>query len=113
LSATRTRYKTSPGHRFRRRIAGFDGIIVGLGFEDEARKAKLVQEFLLPLLAEGSWENEEDGAPTFGPALRDDESGFNRLAEANLVGQDHAFGERGAEGCDCGVNLVRVEVHAG
>ena len=85
----------------------------GGGFEDFGREAEFVGEFLLPLFAKSGGEDEENAAAAFGPALGDDEGGFDGFAEANFVGENDAFGEWGADGEEGGVDLVRVEVDTG
>jgi hypothetical protein len=45
--------------------------------------------------------------------LAENQTGLDGLAETYLVGEDHALQERAAKGEQCGLDLVRVEVHAG
>jgi hypothetical protein len=49
---------------------------------------------LLPLLTQGGGDDEDDAAAALGPALGDDEAGFDGFAETDFVGQDDASGER-------------------
>ena len=63
-------------------------------------------------IAKSGGEDEEDSAAAFGPALGDDEGGFDRFAEANFVGENDAFGEWGADGEEGSVDLVGVEIDA-
>jgi hypothetical protein len=85
----------------------------GWRFEDFGGEAEFIEEFLLPLLAEGGGKNEKDAAAALGPALGDDEGGLDGFAEADFVSKDDAFGEGGADGEEGGVDLVGVEVDAG
>ena len=43
----------------------------------------------------------------------EDERGFNRLAQAHFVGQQHPFNQRRAQRKHGRLDLVRVQVHAG
>jgi hypothetical protein len=75
--------------------------------------AEFFGEFLLPLFAKRGGKDEEDFAAAFGPSLRDDDTGFDGLAEPYFVGEEDAFGEWGANSKKGGIDLVGVEVNAG
>ena len=65
------------------------------------------------MLAECGGNNQNDAAFAFGPALGDDDGGFDGFAEAHFVGQYHAFGEGRADGEEGCIHLVRVEIYFG
>ena len=100
-------------------VIGADGDMVGLAkgggaaFQNNRRKGEFIGEFLLPLFAEGGGEDEEDFAAALGPALRHDDASFDGFAEPYFVGEEDALGEGGANGKEGGIDLVRIEVHAG
>ena len=48
-----------------------------------------------------------------GPELAQNQPGLDRLAQADLVGQQDALGDGRLKGEDGRVDLVRVEVHTG
>jgi hypothetical protein len=101
-----------------REVIGADGNMVRLpearsfAFKDNGREGEFFGEFLLPLLAEGSGEDEEDFTAPFGPALRDDDTSFDRFAKPYFVGEEDAFCEGGANREEGGIDLVGVEVNA-
>ena len=49
----------------------------------------------------------------FTPSLGQENPGFNRLTEANFVGEDCALGQRGAEGKKGRLDLVWIRVNLG
>ncbi len=49
---------------------------------------------------------------TFGPALGDDQAGFDRFSEADLIGEDAAAFAKAPQGEDDRVNLVRIWIDA-
>ena len=65
----------------------------------------------MPLFAQIGRHDDEDATLALGPALGDQQASFNGLAQANLVGQDHAFGKWIAGGEQRRVDLVRVQIH--
>jgi hypothetical protein len=87
--------------------------VVKGGLEDEGGEGELVLEFLLPLLAEGGREDQQDAAAALGPTLRDDDGGLDGFAEPDLVGEDDALreGERKAKRAAsiwCGLRSTRA-----
>ena len=85
----------------------------GTAFEDGGGQREFFGKLLLPLLAQGGGEDQQDFAATFGPALGDDDTGFDGFSETHFIGKQDAGGERGADGEECGVDLVGIEVDAG
>lgn len=59
--------------------------------EDRRRDGELLLDLLLPLLPEGGGKNEEDSALPLCPPLGDDDTGLDRLPEADFVGEKHPF----------------------
>ena len=49
---------------------------------------------LVSLLAQGGWHDQEDAPAAFGPTLRNDKRGLDRLAQTNLIGEHHTLGKR-------------------
>src|SRR5579864_128897 len=88
-----------------------DRFIVGPRFQDLAVQKELLVQLLMPLLSEVRGGNDEDSAFAFGPLLRDHKSGFNGLAQADLIRQQGAFGERRAKREQSGIYLMRVQIH--
>jgi len=66
---------------------------------------------LLPLLAQGGRQYQQDFPAPFGPALANDDAGFNGFAQPHFVGQDDALGKRRAQRKQGGIDLVRVQVN--
>jgi hypothetical protein len=92
------------------RHAILDGLPERLCFKDRGGQAELVGQFLMPLLAQIGRRNDEDAAPALGPTLGNQQAGFDSLAQAHLVGQDRALGERVAGGKQRRVDLMGVQV---
>ena len=59
-----------------------------------------------PLLAQRRGCDDEDAAFAFSPVLADYDPGLDGFTQANLVSQDHARGEGGAQSEQCRVHLV-------
>lgn len=93
-------------------LAGLDLLPIGARFQDDGGEGEFFLEFLRPLLAQAGRHDQQDAAPVLGPALRDDQAGFDRLSQPNLVCKQHAVGDRGREGKEGRINLMRVEVYA-
>ena len=85
--------------------------VVAFGFEDQPLQAELVLQLLVPLLAQVRRHDDEQLAPPFGPALRDDQTGLDGLAQTDLVGQDHAARKGIAAGEQRRLDLMRIQVH--
>jgi hypothetical protein len=90
-------------------VAGLDVLLERLCLKDHRWQEKFVSQFLAPLLAQVSRDNDEQTTATFGPLLRKDDSGLDGFAETYLVGEDRPLGKRRTEGKKSCVNLVRVE----
>ena len=91
----------------RGRCAGF---AVSLRVEDARRQVELLLQLHRPLLAQRCRANHQQPALALRPELAEHDARFDRLAEADLVGQDHALGERRLEREERGFDLVRVEI---
>jgi hypothetical protein len=65
----------------------------------------------VPLFAQAGRRDNEDSPLPFRPLLRDDQARLNGLAQANLIGEQRAFGQRRLEGKERDFNLVGVEIH--
>lgn len=87
--------------------------VVALGFEDQPLQTELVLQFLMPLLAQVGGDDDENPAPPFGPALRNDQARLDGLAEAHLVGKDDAARKWVAAGEEGSIDLMRVEIDLG
>jgi hypothetical protein len=87
------------------------GLIECLGFENGRRQEKLVAEFLAPLLPQIRWIDYEQFSATLSPSLREQDTRFDGLTKANLVGEDRALGQRRTEGKEGGFNLMRIQVN--
>src|SRR5690606_2170773 len=84
--------------------------VVALGFQNKPLQAKLVLQLLMPLFAQVGRDDDEDLPLPFCPALGYDQAGFDRLAQANLVGKDHATRKWVAAGEEGSIDLMRVEI---
>ena len=69
-------------------------------------------ELGLPLPEKRPWQDDEDARGAFRQQLRHDESGFDRLSEADLVGQDAAALGNAPQGEHDRVDLVGIGVDA-
>ena len=87
-----------------------DALPERLRFENGGGKPEFVGQFLMPLLAQVGRCDDQNAALAFGPALRDQETGFDGLAQAHLIGQDHALGKRIARGEQGRIDLMRVQI---
>ena len=67
-----------------------------------------VQQLVLPLANQRLGNDEEDALRPFGPALRDDETGLDGLAEADFVRKDATALAQTPERENHGVDLVWV-----
>ena len=90
---------------------GGDGLVVGLGLQDAARQEELFLKLLVPLLAQVGRGDDQDAPLALRPALREDQTRLDGLAEPDLVGEDRPPGQGGAEREQRGLDLVRVQVH--
>ena len=89
------------------------GLPVGAGVEDDVGEVELLFKLQAPLLAEAGGADDEQPPFAFGPILAQHQPGLDGLAEPDLIGQQHALRQRIAKGEGGGVDLVRVQVHAG
>ena len=85
-----------------------DSFVVGLGFQTGAGQEELLAELLMPLLPPVGWCDDQNPPAAFGPLLRDDQAGFDGLAEPYLVGQQHALREGRLEGEQRRFDLMRM-----
>jgi len=72
------------------RIAGarLGCLFVGTGFENGGGEEEFFCQFLVPLLAKVRGRDDEDTAFALGPALGEEDTGFDGLAETDLVGEE-------------------------
>ncbi len=56
---------------------GLGGLPEGLGFENFGCQVKFIGQLLMPLLSQIGWDDDQNPALAFGPALRNEESSFN------------------------------------
>ena len=84
--------------------------LVAVAVENQGLDAELLQQLLMPLLAQVGRHDDQDVPAPLGPALRDHQAGLDRLAQPHLVGQDHALRQRVAEGEQRGLDLMRVQI---
>src|ERR1700730_18700618 len=61
--------------------------------KNQARDEELVAQLLRPLLPKRRGNYDENLPPSFRPKLTDDETGLNRLAQANFIGKNCASRE--------------------
>ena len=88
--------------------AGRDEVAAVLGRLD----AEQVQQLVLPLADQRLRHDQQDALRALGPALGDDQSGFDRLAEPDLVGEDAAAFAQPPEREDDRVDLMGVRIDA-
>ena len=94
-------------------VAGPDGVVEGPGFQDGRWQEELVGQFLAPLLPQVGRHDDQDATLAFRPALVDQEPGLDGFPQPDFVGQDGAAGKRVAEGEECRLDLVRIEIDLG
>ena len=58
-------------------VASFDNLFVAFGLQDQRLQAEFVLQFLMPMLAQIGRGNDEDVPFALGPALGDDQTGFD------------------------------------
>src|SRR5262249_52741573 len=87
-------------------------VVVVLALDDDGRKRELVVKLLAPLFAQRGGHDQQDAALAFGPALRNDEAGFDGLAQADLIGKQYTLGKRRGEREQGGVYLMRIHIDA-
>lgn len=81
------------------------------GIQYLGRDEELLAQFLLPLLAKHGRHNDKDTPPAFRPFLGEDDTRFNRLATANLIGQNCPVREGRAQNKERRVDLMGIEVN--
>jgi hypothetical protein len=74
--------------------------------------AEEIQKFVLPLPNERLRHDQQDALRAFRAALRDNQSGLDRLSQANLVGQNATAFAQTPERENYRVDLVRVGINA-
>src|SRR5437762_9050196 len=79
--------------------------------ENRGWQMELVRELLGPLLSQVCGNDHEQLPLPLGPFLGEQQPGFNRLSESDLVGEDRALREWILERKERCVHLVRIEVH--
>src|SRR5262249_10770046 len=87
-------------------------VIQGLSLQDERGEEELSRHLELPLFPERCRDDKEDAPTTFGPLLREDKRSLNCLAQADLVGEQHATCVGRAQSEKRGLDLVRIEIDA-
>jgi hypothetical protein len=65
-----------------------------LKYRNPARQKELLRQFLVPLLPQIRWRDDEDAPLALRPALRDHQASLDGLAEADLVREKRAARER-------------------
>jgi hypothetical protein len=65
------------------------------------------------LFAKRGGANDEQAAFFFRPELAEDEAGLDGFAQADLVGEKHAFDGGRTKKVEGGLDLVRVQVNGG
>lgn len=86
-------------------------LFVASSLQDQSLQIELVLQFLVPLLAQVGWRNDEDVTFALCPALGNNQARFNGLTQAHLIGQDDALRERAAKCEECCLNLMGIQVH--
>src|SRR5690606_7714764 len=84
--------------------------VIASGFENQSLQAELLLQFLVPLLAQVGRDNDKNLAPSLGPALRDDQTGFNGFAEPHFVSEEHTARKRIAAGEERCIDLMRIQI---
>ena len=69
-------------------------LAVGLGVEHPRGQVELLLQLQRPLLADGCRADHQQPALALRPELAEHDARLDRLPETDLVGQDHALGER-------------------
>ena len=92
---------------------GFFRLIVISGLDDFAGQGKLAGQFLLPLFAQRSWDNQQNAPLFFRPTLGDDQRGFDGFSQADFIGQDYALGHWRTQREHGGIHLMRVQINFG
>ena len=80
------------------------------GVEDRGLDEELLLQFLHPLIPERRRHDRQDAPPALGPELADDEPRLDGLAQADLVRQEGAAGQRRAERKERRVDLMGVQI---
>ena len=86
---------------------------LSFGSRSVARDQELLEQLLLPLLAQARRRDDQDAALALGPVLRDDDARFDRLPEADLVGEDDAVQVRRLEREEGRIDLMRLRLNLG
>ena len=94
-------------------ISFLDRVVVGLRFEDSTRQKKLFLQLLMPLLPEIGRRDDQNPSSPFRPSLRDHETGFDGLAQANFISQNTALGQWGTEREERRLDLMWIQVDLG
>ena len=94
-------------------VALLDFLIERLRLQDEGGQKELVQQFLIPLLAEIGRQDDQDFSFSFRPFLGDDNARLDGLSQTYFIGENGAFGQGRAESKEGSLNLMRVEIDLG
>ena len=86
---------------------------ISASVEDDRRQVEFFFEFEAPLLAEARRADDEQPSFSFGPILAEHQAGLDGLAQADLIGEQNALRQGTSQGEGSGVDLMRVQVHAG
>src|ERR1039458_509552 len=65
----------------------------------------------MPLLAKAGGYDDDNLPFALSPSLGQENPSLNRLSKTDLVGEDRAFGQRGAEGEQGSLDLMGVQVN--
>ena len=84
---------------------------IGFCVQHHRGQIKLLDQFRRPLLADRSRTDDQEFPFPLRPFLAENDTGFDRLAEPNLVREDHTFCQRRLQREHGRLNLVRVQVH--
>ena len=68
-----------------------DCVVVGLGFEDTARKKELLLQFLIPLLPKVRWRDDENAPLPLRPFLGENEPSLNGLSKSDFIRKERAL----------------------
>ena len=94
-------------------VAGPDRLVEAACLQDDGRQEELVRQFLAPLLAQVGRHDDQQAALSFGPVLGEQEPGLDGLAQPDFVGQDRTLREGAAEGEECGLDLMGIQIDLG
>ena len=70
------------------RNAALKCCVVRWSFDDRCGYEELFRKLLMPLFSKVRRGDDQDAPLTFSPKLRDDETRFDRLSQANFIGKE-------------------------